>query len=358
MDIDNTTLFFRFGIAVLIGLLVGIQREFASSKTDPEIAAGARTFPLIGLAGCAGALISDKIGSPIPLAVIFLITGLLFSINYFIEASQNRVGLTTKFSAIITMICGAMIYHHYINLSIAIIVVTTVILSWKIEIHDFVHKISKEDVFASLKFAVITCLLLPIFPNKNYGFYPFDAFNPFKIWLLVVLISGISFIGYILIKIAGPRKGMGLTGVLGGIASSTALTLSLTQKSKYNSGMAKSFALAIIISWTVMFPRLLLIIAAVNFTLVKPLILPFTGCVIAGIVVCLLIYRSLKGTKETEIFEYSNPFELLPAIKFGLLFTVILVASKAAAHYFGDTGFYISSMISGIADTDAVALSV
>jgi uncharacterized membrane protein (DUF4010 family) len=355
---QDANLFFRFGVALFIGILVGMQREYAVEDTGKEMAAGVRTFSLFGLAGCTGAFISDTLNSPWPLAILLLIIGILLSANYYIEARSGKVGLTTETSALLTVLLGALTYWNQLTLAVAISVSVTVLLSVKFQMHQFAQKITREDIYATLKFAVITAIILPVLPNRTFGVPPFDVFNPFKIWLLVVFISGISFIGYILIKIIGTQRGIGLTGFLGGFASSTAVTLSFTQRSKENPQLARSFALAIIISWTVMFLRVLVEVAAVNYALIKYVWLPILGGIVVGLVYCVYLLLSHNAEGKHQDMTFSNPFELGPAIKFGFLFLLILFISKSAQIYLGTTGIYLSSIISGFADVDAITLSM
>jgi uncharacterized membrane protein (DUF4010 family) len=249
-------------------------------------------------------------------------------------------------------------YLNYLTLAVALGVVTTVLLSLKLEMHRFAHQVTREDVYAILKFAIITAIVLPVLPNRTYGVAPFDVLNPFKIWLLVVFISGISFVGYILIKIIGARKGITLTGALGGLASSTAVTLSFTQRSKDSPKLAKAFAAAIIVSWTIMFVRIILEVSAVNHTLLELLWLPIGALIVVALGYCVALFIiQRKATSEEEV-NFVNPFELGPAIKFGLIFIFILLFSKTAQIYLGTTGLYLSSFISGIADVDAITLSI
>jgi uncharacterized membrane protein (DUF4010 family) len=244
---EDISLYLRFGIALVTGILIGLQREFAADQTsEKEIAAGVRTFALMALIGAASALCSDILKSPLPFAVAVLCVGIFFAVNYFIEASveHGKIGLTTRVAAVLTVCIGALAGWNYLPLSVALGVVTTVLLSVKIELHSFIRHLTRDDIYATLKFAVISAIILPVLPNHSFGPPPFDMFNPFKIWLFVVLISAISFVGYIFVKVAGTEKGIGLTGLFGGLASSTAVTVSFTQRSVGNAPLARSLALA------------------------------------------------------------------------------------------------------------------
>lgn len=354
--LDDATLFFRFGIALLIGILVGIQREYSFKDPDTEHP-GIRTFALMGLIGCSSALASDLIHSPLPFVSVIMVVGGFFTVTYFIGAWKGQSGLTTPVSALITVLAGALIFWGKVSLGIALGVVTTVMLSLKLETHRFVNSLTREDVYATLKFAVISAIILPILPNKHFGPPPFDVFNPFVIWLLVVFISGVSFIGYILIKTMGTEKGMGLTGLLGGIASSTAVTMGLSQRSRTEPTLSQPFALAILIAWSVMYARLLGIVAVLNLKLAlllwQALIIP---CAV-GLCYALFIFIIHRSDHKGAV-RITNPFELWPSITFGVMFLIILFISRAAQTYLGDGGIYITSFLSGLADVDAITLSL
>jgi uncharacterized membrane protein (DUF4010 family) len=355
--LNEPSLYLRFGIALLIGILVGMQREYAFGEPEKEHAAGIRTFALMGLIGCASALASDLLGSPWPFVSVVLVLGAFFSVTYFVDAWRGQAGLTTEVSALITVLSGALVFWGKITLGIALGVTTTVLLSIKPEMHRFVRHLTREDLYATLKFAVITAIVLPILPNTNFGPPPFDVFNPFVIWLLVVFISGISFIGYILIQVLGTQKGMGLTGLLGGIASSTAVTFGISQQSRRETGLSRPFAMALLIAWTVMFARLMVIVAVLNRELAlllwRPLLIP----ILIGAAYALFLFVLHRSESIPEM-KIKNPFELWPAITFGIVFTLVLFVAQAAQIYLGESGIYITSFLSGLADVDAITLSL
>jgi len=354
----DSSLFLRFGVSLALGILVGMQREFASDQHGKELAAGIRTFGLLGLVGCSAALISDLLHSPLPFVGITLALAAFFAINYYFDAAIGKPGLTTKVSLLLTLLGGGLCYFpHTTALAAAVAVATTVILSVKVSLHRFVKHLTRDDINATLKFAVITAIVLPILPNHLFGPAPFNIFNPRTLWLFVVFISGISFIGYVFIKVAGAQKGIGLTGLLGGMASSTAVTISFTGKSREREDLARPFALAITVAWTVMFVRVLVVVAALNMALVKPIMLPMAGSIVAGMVCCLYLYHGQRNGHRHDV-AFDNPFELGLALKFGLLFAVILLFSRATQVYFGNIGVYVSSFLSGMADVDAISFSM
>jgi uncharacterized membrane protein (DUF4010 family) len=356
---DTTTLFLRFGVAMAVGLLVGLQREYAKGGgAGKKTFAGERTLALMGLLGCTAAMVADILDSAWAFVGIFMALGILIAIAHYVDASRGKVGLTTEVAAIVTTLAGALCYWDYLPLAVALAVTTTVLLSLKVTLDKFVKRITREDIYATLTFAVITAIILPVLPNASVvDSQPFDVLNPYKIWLMVVFISGISFLGYVLVQVVGPKQGIGLAGLLGGLVSSTAVTLSFSQRSQRQNELAKPFALAIMVSWTVMFSRVVVEVAALNPPLLGVLWMPMAASAAAGLGYCVYLYFAQRTDEAGEV-KVSNPFELAPAIKFGLLYAIVLLASNAAQLYLGSTGLYLSSVLSGLADVDAITLSV
>ncbi|MDX1414232.1 MAG: MgtC/SapB family protein [Candidatus Promineifilaceae bacterium] len=360
MELEQHNLFFRFGVALFIGLLVGLQREYSydqTLQTNEKAFGGVRTFALYGLLGCAGAYLADLFTQPLIFIATLLAVALLIAVSYYVTALAGKQGMTTEVAALVTVAAGALCYWDQIALAVALGVITTALLSFKIELHGFVERLTRDDIVAALKFALITAIILPILPNEAIWPPPFDVLNPYRIWLMVVLISGISFLGYVLFKLLGSRRGISLTGLLGGLVSSTATTLSFSQRSRNNIDLAKPFAMAIIIAWTVMFIRVLIEVFVVNRALFEVVWLPVAIPGIAALAFAAYLFLSPHDDDEEDVVV-SNPFELRSAITFGLLFGVILLIAHAAQLYLGDTGVYISSFVSGLADVDAITLSV
>jgi uncharacterized membrane protein (DUF4010 family) len=252
---------------------------------------------------------------------------------------------------------GALCYWGNLTLAVAVGISTTVLLSLKVETDRFVSALTREDISAALELAVISAIVLPVLPNRSLLDVPFDVLNPFKIWLMVVFISGISFSGYIAIKLVGPEQGIGFTGFLGGLVSSTAVTLSFSERSKKENALVKPLALAIMIAWTVMFLRILIEVGVLNPDLLRIVWVPIVAAGAMGLFYCVYLFFSVKESEKGDV-DFSNPFDLGAAIKFGLLYGLILLVSRTAQHYLGTTGLLVSSIISGLADVDAITLSV
>ena len=355
---EQTELFIRVGTAIGIGFGIGLQREFAHGVHAREIVAGERTFALLSLSGFLGALLSVELASPLIFFVVVLVLGTFTIVGHAIDATQrDRVGITTEVAVLVAILIGALCFIGELTLAIAIGIATTVLLSLKVQTDRLVRALTRDDIAAALQLAVISAIILPVLPNESFWPEPFDVLNPFKIWLMVVFISGISFLGYVLIKFMGPRQGIGITGLLGGLVSSTAVTLSFSERSKIDRKLANPFALAIMIAWTVMFSRILIEVGVVNSKLLGIVWLPMVAAGVVGLAYGTYLFFSQRGDDNNEM-EFSNPFDLGAAIKFGLLYGAVLLVSRAAQLNFGDTGVYVSSIISGLADVDAITLSM
>jgi uncharacterized membrane protein (DUF4010 family) len=345
---------------LLIGLLVGLQREYAhlAEQAEEKILGGVRTFALLALTGCTAAFLAARADSIPVFLVILAIAGGLVMISYAVTALRGSIGLTTEIAAVITLLAGALCFHGELELAAALGVTMTVILALKLQTRTLVRNITSADVYATLTFAVIALVILPVLPRTGYGPPPFDVLVPYRIWLMVIFISGISFLGYLLIKIVGARRGVSLTGLLGGLASSTAVTLSFAQRSRDMRGLARPFALAILLAWSIMFVRVMVEVAALNLPLLRIVWIPLTAALAVSGIYCVYLYYSQSADKLEEEDTFKNPFELGPALTFGLLYAVILLAANAARLYLGNTGVYLSSIASGLADVDAITLSM
>ena len=359
MELTQLDLFYRFGAAFVIGLLVGLQREFAKGhEVEEDLFAGARTFTLLSLAGAAGAYLAIVAGTMSILVTVIGVLGVMITVAYLVASRFGEMGQTTELAAIVISITGALCILGDVTLAVAIAVTTTVLLSLKLQTESLAKSLTEEDVYASLKFAVITAIVLPVLPRHGYGPEPLNSLVPFNIWLMVVFISGISFFGYILIKIVGPRRGVGITGVLGGLVSSTAVTLSFSQRSRDTPALSSAFALAILLAWSIMFARVMIETAAINMGLFRIVWIPLLAAMIVTFSYCAYLYVKSETGDTGEPETFTNPFKLKPALTFGVLYAVIFLISKTANLYFGNTGVFVSSIAAGLADVDAITLSM
>lgn len=350
---DMFTILKGLAVVVFIGMLIGLEREYARNKEE-KIFAGIRTFPLIGLYGFTSALISSITENWV-YSIFFIGFAGLSIAAYYSSAKDGKVGGTSEVSAFIVFILGSLVYWGYILLPVVIAIIITMFLSLKIQLHSFVGKVNAADIYATLKLSIITLIILPILPDKTYG--PFDVLNPRLIWYMVIFVSGISFVGYIFIKLLGKDRGIIVTSLLGGLVSSTALTYSLSKKSKVEIPLSFNYGLGVITASSMMFLRILLIISILNVSLVLPLFIPLILFAIVGIVASIFFYKRNLNLPEAEI-ELKNPFELKSAFVFGIVFGLTIFLSKAAQIYFGDQGLYAASALAGLSSVDAITISI
>lgn len=363
MPSDPVALLARFGAALALGLLIGTQREFQHRhEGEGSPLAGIRTFPLVALVGAMGAYLGALLDSPWVTAAVLLIVGAFAVAAYLAGVARDSVGLTTEVAVLVTALAGALCMTGHLGVVVALGVATAILLEIKPETRRFVRALKEDELEAALKFAAVSALILPVLPNETYGPPPFDVVSPFKVWLMVVFISGISFLGYILTKVVGATRGVGLTGLVGGLASSTATTLAFAERSKTKEALAGALAMGVFAAWAVMFGRVLVEAAVVNRALLATVWPSIAAGGIAGLAYGGFLWmRSRRDEVSDETDEtaaFSNPFELKSALAFGALYAVILVGSKAAEMYLGTAGLYASAIASGLADVDAVTLSM
>ncbi len=346
----------QFGVALGLGMLIGLERERTRGKQ--RTFAGVRTFSLIALLGATSVYIGLQAEIPWVVGLVFLAVVALVVASYQVTARGGEVGATTEVSILLTFFIGAMCVWDQVAMAGAVAVATMLLLAMKGWLHNLAERIEPSDVEATLKFAIITLIVLPLVPNTNFGPEGLEVINPYKTWLMVVLIAGLNFFGYILVKVVGREHGLGITGLLGGLVSSTAVTLSFSQRSRTEPGLAPVLALAILLAWTVMFFRVVVEVGVVNLPLAKDLSLGMLLMGSVSLLICFFLWRRGRSAEKAEVESGHNPFELGDAIKFGGLFAVVIFVAKAAQIYFGDTGLYLAGALAGLTDVDAIALSM
>ena len=346
----------RLGAALGLGLLLGLERE---RKRDAELLfGGVRTFAMISLLGALGAFMEREMGQGWLILAAFVALSALVIVSYATTAARGEVGITTEVTALLAFIVGALCGWEQLGVASVATVVCLLLLTLKDFLHRLARRVELADVEATLTFAVISVIILPLLPNETFGPPPLDVINPYKIWLMVVLIAGLNFLGYLLVKVLGNEHGFLLTGVLGGLVSSTAVTLSFSQRSRQEPAMSSAFVLAIVVAWTIMFLRVVLMVGLVNRALATSLALALGFMAAAGLLVSLFLWRRSRTSETGMVSAGVNPFELSEAIKFGLLFGVVTVVAKAAETYLGATGLYLAGAVAGLTDVDAISLSM
>lgn len=353
--VDPLVLALRFGAALGLGVLLGLERE--RTKTETSFA-GVRTFGLIALAGGVAAFLDFSLARPwIALGVFAALSGLVI-VSYAVTAQRGEFGITTEISALLAFLLGFLCVGGHMLTAAVLAVASGGVLALKEWLHRLAGRIASADVEATLKFAIVSIIILPLVPDQNFGPPPLDVINPHKIWLMVVLISGLNFASYLLVKMVGAEHGIGLTGLLGGLVSSTAVTLGFAQRSRQEPQQATPLALGILVAWTVMFFRVVILVAAVNRGLAVPVALSMAAFGIPSLAICGLLWHRQRTAETASVSAGENPFELGEAIRFGLLFGVITFVAKAAQVYLGEAGLYLAGAIAGLTDVDAIALSM
>jgi uncharacterized membrane protein (DUF4010 family) len=345
----------EFSIALLIGALVGIERERKKVGDHADSLGGLRTFILFAEAGAISGWLSRELESQWPFAVAALMVGALIVVGYFFTSHTNGdgLGMTTEIAAVVVF--------GYRDLAVILAITTSALLAYKQPLHGLVEKLSQDDLFAGLKLLIATFIVLPILPNQPVD--PWGAINPYRMWWLVILISGLSLAGYIASRWLGTHRGIGLTGFFGGLASSTAVTLALSKRSIDEADQPNAInglTAGLLISWTVMFIRIMVEVAVVNAALLRSIFVPVAAMGVVTVVVAGLYYirgRQKRSTGDQEV-PLKNPFSLTAAVKFALFFTLIQLIVKLAQTYLPAQSFYGVAALAGLTDVDAITLSM
>ncbi|MCA9497169.1 MAG: MgtC/SapB family protein [Nanoarchaeota archaeon] len=375
------SVFFRILLACLLGALIGAQRETIQQKNHIRDFAGFRTFTLVSLLGYLISYISYDILNDFLLIIVGVFCVFILSLVSYIFAVKQKNGdisAITEISFVLTFVIGSLIAFGLYQISIALAITITTILFLGNSFHKFAKSLKENEIFATLKFAIISLIILPLLPNKNYTLLdmPFlgellnsqtlvskdillqlDVFNFYHIWLMVVFISGIAYVGYILMKTIGAEKGIIWTGFLGGFMSSTALTSSFAIESKKVNYLSAPLVVGTIIACSTMFFRILFEIGILNPNLLSETFLLLGVMGIAGFIGAIYIFKRSK-LNHVKKFSLESPFTLGPALKFAFFFLVITFVSKLFTIYFGDKGIFLIAFLSGIADVDAITITL
>ncbi len=352
MDEATLNMFGRLGISLLVGMLVGLQRQ----QTD-EALAGLRSFALIAVSGTIAATIDQQLQSSgifLAASVVGLAAVIVVAEWRTAQTGGNDIGMTTEVAVLLVFAVGAFLAFGSRIVGVAIGVAIAALLQFKPELHRIAHKLGSADVRAIIQFAVFSCVILPVLPNQNYG--PFNVINPFNIWLMVVLITGISLVGYIVYKFFGQSAGVVISGVLGGAISSTATAVSFAKQAKHNSSLLGQAAVIIVIASTVVFVRVLIELSVVAPThlweMGAPIAILLGACVFAALA-AWLFFR----TQSSSAPDPTNPSEFKSALFFAVLYAVVLLGLAATKQYLGTDALYLVAALSGLTDMDAITLS-
>jgi uncharacterized membrane protein (DUF4010 family) len=353
--VTDTDLSLRLGLALAIGFLIGLERGWRErDEEEGQRTAGIRTFSLIGLlGGVFGAL-----GDHLLLAAGFVTTGAALAAYMWREGEhQNDFSATSLVAALLTFALGAFAMLGDIRLAAGAGVAAVIMLANKEFLHDWLTRLTWAELRAGLLLAAMTFIALPLLPDRTID--PWNALNPHELWLMTILIAAVSFAGYAAVKLAGPLKGLIVAATLGGLFASTAVTLSLARLAKDNAAHVKLLAGGILAAAAVMLLRVLVITGLINLPLAGTLA-PILGgaAIVAGLMAFLLVRSDGDRATRGGGLELKNPFELLEVLRFGALLAVIMLAVALVRQFFGDKGLLSLAALSGLADVDAITLSV
>jgi len=350
-------IFLKIVLSLALGALIGIERE---RRGKGVLVQGIRTFMIVCLLGMLSAYFSLELLNTIILSlIVFAFVGLLTVLGYFVETVRGKtkyIGMTTEIAFLVTYLIGMLVYFdsypYFISVSLSILL--TLILVSRDSMHRFAKHLKEKEVWDAVIFAILTFIILPLLPNRPID--PWGAVNPFMIWLTIVIVLSVSFVGYILMKIFGARWGLGLTGLFGGLASSTAVAVTMAEKSRQNKRVVHSATFATIVASSTMFFRVIGLAAIINTDVAMMLLIPLSVLGVAGYIMSYLQWR--KNSRDKARLEIGSPLALKPALQFGVFFAAILLFSTFVKTYAGDVGIYFMSYVAGLVDLDAINISL
>ncbi|GGW39952.1 MgtC/SapB family protein [Arenibacter certesii] len=343
------------GIAFGLGLLVGLQRQ----KANDEMA-GVRTFTLIGILGVLSGFLTRDYGNPYILPILGIAVTALLVIANFVKLKKLThpdVGQTTEVAALLMFAIGAYLVMGDRVLGVIMGASMAVLLHLKDWLHSFIDRLKDKDIAAIMTFVGISLVVLPILPNKTFG--PYQVLNPQNIWLMVTLIVGLSVLGYFIYKFVGKKVGIISNGVLGGLISSTATTVSYAKKTADTAGIGKLAAFVITTASTIALARVMVEVIVVIPEKIPEMLLPLLFQFVVMALVCVVLFYTItKDSSDEKMPEPSNPAQFKSALLFGLLYGLILLAVAFAKEEFGNEALYAVAIISGLTDVDAITLSL
>lgn len=347
-------------IALAIGLLIGGEREWSQRRRHAErVTAGIRTFGLLGLLGSLAVVLSSTF-HPYAGAIVLVGVVLLVVAGYVVETrASGDWGMTTEIAMLVTFGLGALVALDHAMLAAGLSVMVAGLLGLKNLLHSRVHRLAPKEIAGALKLLFISVVMLPLLPNQTMG--PLDVFNPYVVWLMVVLIAALGFAAYVAMRVVDSRHGLLLTALLGGIVSSTAMTLTLSRLAQ-TVPRPNVLAAGLLLTSSLMFPRVMVAVGVIAPDVLETLLWPLSLAALIYLAGAgFFAWRALRGEsmdRHALAVVLKNPFELGPALRFTALLVGILFAVELARRYVGDTGVYLMAAVSGLADVDAITLSL
>jgi uncharacterized membrane protein (DUF4010 family) len=337
-------------VSLLLGLLLGLERERAK-KAQP-LFAGIRTLPLIALCGFFAATAAEK-GMPLALPALLLTVG-AFGLASYLRAPETDAGITTEVAALVAALLGAVVAWGQVPVAASAAVVVTLLLTLKAPLHRFAGRVSGEEVLAIVKFGIVAVVVLPLLPDEPVG--PYGALVPRKVGMMVVILSGVSLVGYLLVRILGGRAGWALAGALGGLVSSTATTLSFAGKARDAREQTPALAVGVILASTVLYLRGVVVLGLMDRALALYLA-PRLGVLLAvGLAFAAVQFRR-RQRKAAQDMDLGNPVELGRAVLLGLIFAGVILLARFGQDKLGTAGLWAVGLIGGLVDVDSIAVA-
>ncbi len=343
------------GIAVGLGLLVGLQREKRFSQM-----AGVRTFTLVAILGALAGILSRDMDNPFIIPGFALTITIVMAISNYIKVhrdSETMPGITTEISLLLIFAIGVYLVSGHRVIGVIVGATVVILLFFKESLHGFIDKLKDKEITAIMTFVGISLIILPILPDRDFG--PYGVFNPREIWLMVTLIVGLSLLGYFMYKMAGKKAGMISNGILGGMISSTATSVTYARHTADNPSILRISAFVIMTADAISVIRVIVEMGVIVPQKLSELILPFiTLFVFMAILSGIMFYLASRDQQINEIPEPKNPAQFKSALVFGLLYAIILLAVAFAQDKLGNSGLYIVSVVGGLVKKDAITLSL
>ena len=345
-------------LSACLGALIGLIRQWERQQdSTPEAEfAGLRTFTVFAMLGWVAAFGSSRF-VPWTFAATLGVLGILLAAGHLGRPGDRAGGYTTSGAALLTFFTGALVQWGERQSALLLAALTLILIGLKQPIHQWTRQFTVQDVRSVLQFVAITGVIMPLVPNRTFG--PYAAFNPWSTWMMVVLISGMGFLGYIFSRLLGNQAGIALTGLVGGLASSTATTLTFSRRSREDPGLSASYALAILLACNVMLARVLVVVVAVSPGLARSIVIPLVVMSLPGVAYAAWMWS--RGQSQSEKVtgpSVSNPLQLSVAIKFALLYAGVKFLVKAATEFQSSGSILLISAVAGTTDVDAVTLSM
>jgi uncharacterized membrane protein (DUF4010 family) len=347
----------HLAVAALSGLAIGVEREWSGHAKGPDARfAGVRTFLLLGLlGGIAGWLATEDL--PLIAATLLLAASALTVVAYSIAARRpaGSIDGTTEVAALAVLGIGFAAGIGYMVVAGGIAAAIVLVLAEKTRIHALLDHIDEVELHAGLQFAALALIVLPLLPEGPFG--PWGGIKPRGLWTIVVIFTGLNFLGFLARRSVGAERGYGVTGLIGGVISSTAVTLDFARTSRRDTSVGDALAVGVVGACTVLLPRITIMSVVLNPDVARSLVLYLLPAFVAGaIIVGVALRRPAKAAHRDE--EAGSPLRLLSAIQMALLFQVALTASTLAAKYWGSRGVLTSAVVLGLTDMDALTVSM